>query len=160
MVVEESKTYRQESLVHATRARWGRSIVQSMDEACRAVKEIVQAIRANGFEDKDVFAVRLALEEAIVNAIKHGNKQDPEKQVIVKYRLHAGNPHPHSQVIEMVVEDQGDGFDPSKVPDPTAPEYLERPNGRGLMLMRTYMTSVEFNRRGNRVTMRRDCSSS
>ena len=84
----------------------------------------------------------MALEEAIVNAIKHGNQEDPEKKVhvVVNSTL---------QEFYLQVTDEGDGFDPDAVPDPTLDENLELGSGRGLMLMRHYMDHVVYNDRGN-----------
>jgi len=98
--------------------------------------------------DKDVFCIRLALEEALVNAIKHGNQMDINKKVLIKFTLDADQ-------FEIVITDEGSGFDPNDVPDPTDIENLERPCGRGLMLMRHYMTEVEYNSVGNSVHMKK-----
>ena len=84
--------------------------------------------------EHDVFSIRLALEEALVNAIKHGNQMDRAKSaIVISYRA-------SSDRFDVHITDEGSGFDPSDVPDPTAIENLERPCGRGLMLMRHYMT--------------------
>jgi len=107
---------------------------------------VVDAMQARGYSDPEVFGVRLALEEALVNAVKHGNRNDPTKCVWASW--HVG---PRRVIVD--IEDEGDGFDPRAVPDPCALENLERSCGRGLLLMRTYMSRVRFNRRGNRVTM-------
>jgi serine/threonine-protein kinase RsbW len=88
------------------------------------------------------------VEEALVNAIKHGNGLNPSKKVRIAY-------HVRAEHFEIVVADEGPGFDPDEVPDPTAPENLERCCGRGLMLMRHYMSEVAFNRRGNSVRLRK-----
>lgn len=98
--------------------------------------------------ERDIFCVCLALEEALVNAIKHGNQMDPAKQLVVAYRV-------ESESIEIKIQDEGNGFDPGDVPDPTAAENLERPCGRGLLLMRHYMNEVEYNARGNVVHMKK-----
>jgi serine/threonine-protein kinase RsbW len=90
--------------------------------------------------------VRLALEEAVVNGLRHGNQGDPSKCVRVLYRV-----APEAVLAE--VQDEGAGFDPARVPDPTLPENVDRPGGRGLVLMRHFMTWVEFSARGNRVTL-------
>jgi len=108
----------------------------------RLLAEMAQA----GFCEHDQFGVRLAIEEAIVNAIKHGNGEDPAKAVRVSYCV-------NSRELITEVEDQGPGFNPSAVPNPLAPENLERPGGRGVFLMRHYMTFVQFNERGNRVLL-------
>ena len=107
---------------------------------------VAEAMTRLGYPKKDVFGVQLALEEALVNAVKHGNQGDPGKQVRVRYRVTA------EQVL-VEVEDEGTGFDPTAVADPTSPEGLDRPSGRGLLLMRHYLSSVVFNERGNAVTL-------
>ena len=83
---------------------------------------------------------------ALANAIKHGNQMDPTKTVRIMFR--AGY-----QKVRIEIEDQGGGFQPGDVPDPTADENLERPCGRGIMLMRAFMTSIEYNDSGNRVVL-------
>ncbi len=96
----------------------------------------------------DIFSIRLALEEALINAIKHGNQLDRSKKVNISYRLLDNR-------FEVHISDEGAGFDPSDVPDPTAIENLERPCGRGVMLMRYYMDEVNYSPRGNSVVMSR-----
>ncbi len=120
--------------------------VRTLEDASRIIDDVVAAMNRSGFSSKDLFGVRLAMEEAIVNAIKHGNRSDKNKHVRVRYQV-----HPDRVVVE--IEDQGSGFRPDQVPDPTAPENLEKPSGRGLLLMKTYTTWVRFNQRGNCVTM-------
>lgn len=113
----------------------------------RAVQErIVGMMEEHGFAPRDVFGVRLALEEALVNAIKHGNKMDPTKNVRVRWRL-------DNEYIRVSVEDEGPGFDVSQVPDPTDDENIDKPGGRGIMLMRAFMSVVEYNETGNRLTI-------
>jgi len=116
-------------------------------EARRFQDEIEQQLlRSNHVSPQEVFSIKLALEEALINAIKHGNQMDRSKKVQVLYRVAAG-------FFEVRVTDEGSGFDPNDVPDPTAVENLERPCGRGLMLMRHYMSEVVYNRTGNCVAM-------
>lgn len=121
-------------------------------EAAQVQQQIVDAIEQQGYKREAVFAVRLALDEALVNAVKHGNQNDPTKTVYIEFVIDQDH-----MVIQ--IEDQGEGFIPEELPDPTAEENLSRPNGRGVMLMRAYMTDVRFNARGNRVilTKTRDC---
>ena len=90
--------------------------------------------------------MRLALEEALVNAIKHGNGLDPNKEVSVLCQI-------SQDKVRVVIEDQGAGFRPQDVPDPTEDENLEKPGGRGIMLMRAFLSVVEYNERGNRVIL-------
>lgn len=113
----------------------------------QAVQErIVNLLETLAYPPRDVFGVRLALEEAIVNAIKHGNGMDPEKNVRIECSI-------SKDQVKIEIEDEGEGFVPSEVPDPTDFENLEKPCGRGLMLMRSFMTRIDFNASGNRVTL-------
>ena len=103
-------------------------------------------MESRGYSPRDVFGVRLALEEALVNAIKHGNKMDPDKVVNVKWEI-------DEEHVRVVIEDQGEGFLVQDVPDPTDEENLDKPGGRGIMLMRSFMSVVEYNESGNRLTL-------
>ena len=122
------------------------TIPSDLAEARRFQDDIEQQLLARPLSERDVFCVRLALEEALINAIKHGNQMDRTKTVRVFYRVLPDR-------FEVHVTDEGAGFDPADVPDPTAVENLERPCGRGLMLMRHYMSEVAFSGRGNCVVM-------
>jgi serine/threonine-protein kinase RsbW len=112
-----------------------------------------ERMRVLGYPCKDLFAVKLAVQEAAVNAFRHGNLGDPSKSINVRYLVTAAE-------VLVEVEDQGPGFDPRQVPDPLADDHLERQGGRGLFLMRAYMSWVSFNREGNRVTLARQRSDS
>jgi serine/threonine-protein kinase RsbW len=115
-------------------------------EARRIQDKIVEGLQAHHYNEKDVFAVKLALEEAVVNAIKHGNQMDRSKKVRIAYKITPDQ-------CDILIADEGPGFDPAEVPDPTNPENLERHSGRGVMLMRHYMNEVHFSPRGNSVRM-------
>jgi serine/threonine-protein kinase RsbW len=117
-----------------------------LEEVSRCEDVLLADLDAMGFGGADRFAIKLALEEALANAIKHGNACDQAKHVTVDYDV---NP----QQVRISVCDEGCGFDPADVPDPTLDENLEKPHGRGVMLMRTYMSDVSFNKSGNCVTM-------
>ena len=95
---------------------------------------------------EELFGVHLAVEEALVNAIRHGNKEDVSKQVRVLCRV-------STERLLIEIEDEGTGFVPEEVPDCTEDENLEVPSGRGIMLMRNFMTRVEYNDQGNRVLL-------
>jgi serine/threonine-protein kinase RsbW len=125
---------------------WLRRTIHRAEDIVPAIEDLLRGLPSAGFSDKEIFAIRLALEEALVNAIKHGHKYDPNKEVQLRYHL-----TPECLLAE--IEDQGPGFKPEEVPDPCAPENLERSSGRGLVLMRSYMTWVRFNDSGNCVTM-------
>lgn len=122
------------------------SFPSDLGEARRVQAEIEAALQRVEFSEHDIFAIKLALEEALVNAIKHGNQMDRGKRVHVWYRVRTDR-------FEVRIADEGPGFDPEEVPDPTAPENLERPCGRGLLLMRHYMTEVDYADGGRAVQM-------
>jgi len=109
-------------------------------------KQILSELKANDFSQDDIFSVHIALHEAFLNAFKHGNKMDAGKQVKIDYML-------DSDRIEISMADEGSGFDPDSVPDPRVGENLYKTEGRGLLLMCSYMDVVKFNERGNCVHM-------
>lgn len=117
-------------------------------EAIQALEQrVLQAVADAGYSEAARFAVRLALEEAIVNAFRHGHRGlEKDTPIDVSWRLEGGR-------TTITVRDRGPGFKPEAVPDPTLDENLECPTGRGLMLMRAYMTEVRHNDAGNEVTM-------
>lgn len=112
--------------------------------------DIMAAIKRCGYDADTIFAIKLAFEEAITNAVKHGNCDDPDKQVVLRYYV-------DPQRVVIMVRDEGGGFRPTTVPDPTTDENLERPNGRGIMLMQSYMTKVRFSDSGNEVWLLKEC---
>lgn len=121
-------------------------ITNDLKAAKIAEDQVLSLIQQSGYSEESVFAVKLALEEALTNAIKHGNAGDPAKTVTIEYSIAADR-------VVIVVSDQGKGFIPDTVPDPTADENLECPSGRGIMLMRAYMDEVEYSPAGNTVRM-------
>jgi serine/threonine-protein kinase RsbW len=88
-----------------------------------------------GFDEEAVHYMSVAVRESVVNAIKHGNRQDEAKRVHLQFTLHDG-------ALEVQVRDQGAGFDPAAVPDPLAPENLLKAYGRGIFFMRQFMDEV------------------
>jgi serine/threonine-protein kinase RsbW len=125
---------------------WARVSLRHDEEVVPLLERVTAAMSLLGYPPRDVIGLRLALEEAVVNGLKHGNGRDPAKQVVVRYSV-------GFEEVLVEVEDEGPGFDPAQVPDPTAPENLEKPGGRGLLLMRHFATWVRFHGRGNRVTL-------
>lgn len=110
-------------------------------EMLEAVDLLVgQLAAAAGFEPGSAQDVQLAAHEAVINAIVHGNRLDEARRVVVVLSIDAGS-------IEIRVRDEGEGFDPTRVPDPCAPENLCRTSGRGLFLMRRLMDEVAIRRR-------------
>jgi len=112
------------------------------------VDRVVTFAERCGCIGNDLIAVRLGVHEAMVNAIRHGNGGDPDKTVRIACQV-------QSDELCFEIEDEGPGFKTRTVADPTAPDNLGKPGGRGLMMMNHYMSSVEYNDRGNRVVMRR-----
>lgn len=115
-------------------------------EGRRVQDEMEEALQACGFGERDIFYIRLALEESLVNASKHGNQWDRTKHVSGKYDV-------NGERFVVTIVDEGPGFDPADVPDPTSEYGIERHCGRGVFLIRHYMTSVEYQGKGNAVTM-------
>lgn len=123
-----------------------RMTLRTLGEVPKVQEALVQQAEAAGFSREAVFAIRLALDEALSNGVRHGNKNDPTKAVTVECLVTDAH-------FRCTVCDEGYGFKPDDLPDPTDPANLERPHGRGVMLMRAYMTDVSFNDRGNCVTL-------
>ncbi len=121
-------------------------IPSDLRSAKAATRAILAGAAANGYDEDERFAIKLALEEAMTNAVKHGNRNDPDRHITIRYAV-----GPRRMVIN--VADEGRGFDPSSVPDPTLPERLWLPNGRGIMLMKAYMDEVTYNQKGNEVCL-------
>lgn len=122
------------------------TIASELEEARGIEQQMLDALEACGYDETEVFAVKLSLEEALVNAVRHGNGNDPTKTISASWQV-------TEKEATFTVEDEGPGFNPDAVPDPTLDENLERPCGRGVMLMRAYMDEVAFNKKGNRVSM-------
>ena len=129
------------------------NISSELTSAQKVEQRLVAELRRHSYPDECLFAVRLALEEALSNAIKHGNRFDPDKTVTVSFAV-------EPEKVQLIITDQGQGFDPGAVPDPTTDEHLEDPSGRGITLMRAYMDEVVYNSRGNEVRMLKRISSS
>lgn len=106
-------------------------------------KRIEEALHACGFSERDIFAIKLAVEEALVNAVHHGNRADPDKRVHVSFTA-------TPERFDIRITDEGEGFTPE---DDFEVPGLYRPAGRGILLMRGFMDEVQFHGAGNVVTM-------
>ena len=128
-------------------------IPSRLAEVSKVQAAILDEVTDKGFSKEARFAIQLALDEAVTNAIRHGNKLDESKDVIVNYTV-------DDKQATITVCDQGDGFEIVNIPDPTLDENLTCPSGRGVMLIQAYMTSVSYNEKGNCVTLvkTRDCA--
>jgi serine/threonine-protein kinase RsbW len=104
-----------------------------------------------GLDDDNRHWIDVAVREAVANAIKHGNREDPAKQVVVDLAM-------EGDTMVIRVEDEGIGFDPSHLDDPLAPENLLKPNGRGIFYMKSFMDDIQYGIRpggGTLVTLRK-----
>ena len=110
------------------------SRVESVEEAAVAVAGILQR---SGVGEDIAFGVDMAIREAVTNAVLHGNKQDEAKFIHVKVKSSPG-------CLEINVEDQGVGFNPADVPNPTETENILKSSGRGIFFMRNFMDDVEW----------------
>ncbi len=129
--------------------RCDRVITSDPAAARRVLDEMLAQLEAQHWQQREIFAVHLATEEALVNAIRHGNGFDAGKRVHFVCLLGGDRIH-------IEITDEGRGFDPSSLPDPTCDDHVHAPRGRGVMLMRAFMSRVEFNSRGNGVTMEKE----
>lgn len=123
-------------------------VLRNSNADVEAVKSrIAERLAEFKYDSSEQWAIRLALEEGLTNAFRHGNKNDPTKAVRFRCTI-----SPREASFE--IEDDGPGFDPDTVPDPTCDENIEIPSGRGIMLIKAYMTEVAYIKPGNRLTMR------
>jgi serine/threonine-protein kinase RsbW len=133
-----------------TEAEWRltfiKQIESSKDAAHELIDQMLVAMSDAGWEGREYFHVQMALEEAMVNAVTHGNKEAPDKVVEVEFKLRA-------DLVFIRITDQGEGFRPEDLPDPRDEEHLECTNGRGVMLIRAMMDEVSYNGVGNEVVM-------
>jgi serine/threonine-protein kinase RsbW len=109
-------------------------------------EDLLEQLGLHGWSPADSFAIHLAAEEALVNAIVHGNQLDPAKRVHVACEVSPDR-------VWMEISDEGEGFDPGMIPDCTLEDRLDVPSGRGVMLMRSFMTRIEYNAKGNSVVL-------
>ncbi len=128
------------------------TLVEIRFNSTLAILDLIQPITDKvcdqlGFDEDTRYWIWLATQEALNNAIKHGNKMDGAKKVDFAIQL-------ENNEFRIVIKDEGDGFDLSKVPDPTNPENLLKTSGRGIFYMKSFMDHVEYNTdQGTRVTM-------
>lgn len=123
-------------------------LARDRDRIAALIEGILDQAEACGYGSSAIFAIRLAIEEAITNAFEHGHEGlSADLTIRVEHRV-------TPDAIEIAIEDQGPGFAPQQLPDPTLLENLSKPSGRGVMLIKAYMSDVVFNAKGNRVKMR------
>jgi serine/threonine-protein kinase RsbW len=109
---------------------------------------ILGTMESFDYVEEDLFAVRIAIEEAIANAVLHGHQGDQERLIDIEWTI-------TEKEVSMVVCDSGRGYDESSVPDPTADENLTLPSGRGLAMINAFMSDVSISDGGRRIEMAR-----
>ena len=120
--------------------------MKSMIENLSSVQTSILDHAVNhGFDDDSQFCIRLALDEAIINAIIHGNRNDGQKEIYITARF-------NESAVCITVRDEGEGFDQAKLFDPREEPYLHQPHGRGIFLIREFTKEVQFNQKGNEIT--------
>jgi serine/threonine-protein kinase RsbW len=113
------------------------SHIEAVADAAAAVADFVHNC---GVGEEAAFGIDIAAREAVTNAIVHGNKEDEAKTVELTLNC-------LEHELEIEVKDQGEGFDPTSVPDPTDPANILKTSGRGIFLMRTFMDDVQWSMR-------------
>lgn len=122
------------------------SIPSDLSKIKQISTKILRCLNERKVSESFLFDIKLACEEAVINAIKYGNKSSPNKSVSVDCQI-------GQQSVVIAVSDEGPGFNHVDLPDPTTDENLLKTGGRGLFLIRKIMDKVEFNSQGNRITM-------
>jgi serine/threonine-protein kinase RsbW len=120
------------------------STFEALDEVVDTLMLLAREMKCNA---ADLDEIELAMREALANAIIHGNRQDPNKRVAVRAYCQP------DRGLLMVIDDEGSGFNPAQVPNPTGAECLLETHGRGLFMMRRLMDRVRISRKGRRITL-------
>lgn len=121
--------------------------IPSLAENIRMIESFIDNAKERFHLDDDIYGnIMIAVTEAVNNAIKHGNSSDKHKNVFLALSL-------HESTIKFVVKDEGPGFDYAHLPDPTSPENLEKPGGRGIFLMKHLSDEVQFKDAGRIVEL-------
>ncbi|HLH06373.1 MAG TPA: ATP-binding protein [Terriglobales bacterium] len=110
------------------------STLESVNEAEQKASELASA---SGFDEEEALRIEMAVREAAVNAVYHGNGYDPNKKMTLAFER-------TEDALVITVSDEGHGLDPETLPDPLAPENLLKPSGRGIFLIRSFMDEVRF----------------
>ena len=111
-------------------------------------KKLINKLRKNGIDEEIIFDIHVGFEEALRNAMIHGNKFSPDKTVKIEVDVNPG-------VVVISVEDEGEGFNPDSLPDPTLDENLLKESGRGVYLIKHLMDEVYYEKGGRKVIMKK-----
>ena len=121
--------------MNATRVSYTlESSLESVNKAEQAARDL--AVKT-GLDEEEIDRLAMAVREATVNAVLHGNQYDPKKRVTVAFEV-------TPEILTVAVRDEGKGLDPASIPDPLAPENLLKQSGRGIFLIRAFMDEVRF----------------
>jgi serine/threonine-protein kinase RsbW len=121
--------------------------IPSIIDNIRMIESFIDNAKERFHLDEDLYGnIMIAVTEAVNNAIKHGNGGNSSKNVLLSLTL-------NENLLKFVVKDEGSGFDHNDLPDPTAPENLEKPGGRGIFLMKHLSDEVEFRENGKTVEL-------
>ena len=121
--------------------------IPSLSDNIRIVESFIDNARDRFNLNDDIYGnIMIAVTESVNNAIRHGNKNDKGKNVSLSLQL-------NDDVIRFIIEDQGQGFDYLNLPDPTSPENIDKPGGRGIFLMRHLSDEVNFKDNGRVVEL-------
>ena len=121
--------------------------IPSLSENIRMIESFIDNAREHFNLDDDIYGnIMIAITEAVNNAIRHGNRSDSSKNVALSLSI-------EDRVIKFRIEDEGSGFDYDNLPDPTSPENIEKPGGRGIFLMKHLSDEVEFKEGGKIVEL-------
>ncbi|HYK19530.1 MAG TPA: ATP-binding protein [Pyrinomonadaceae bacterium] len=113
------------------------SLPSRIDTVATAAAAVAEFVGRSGMSEEAAFGIDMAVREAVTNAVLHGNRQDEEKTVDLTLKS-------SPDALEISVHDQGPGFNPEEVPDPTAQENILKTSGRGIFFMRTFMDEVNW----------------
>lgn len=127
----------EEQLAGQQSSRITYTLESSLDSVNKVEETAEQMAKKAGVDEDELFKITMAVREAAVNAVLHGNSYDPEKRITASFE-NTGD----SLIIR--IADQGKGIDPADLPDPLAPENLLRGSGRGIFLIRSFMDEVHF----------------
>jgi len=116
------------------------SMIERIDQVQLAADDVS---REAGLSGDEVYWMGMAVREAVINAIVHGNRNDPAKLVFIDFTIHSA---PDSNELLVSIRDQGAGFDPAELPDPLAPENLLKPSGRGIFMMSQFTDALSLRR--------------
>lgn len=121
--------------------------IPSITENIRMIESFIDNAKERFHLDDDIYGnIMIAVTEAVNNAIKHGNASDSTKNVFLSLSL-------HENLLKFIIKDEGKGFDYHSLPDPTSPENLEKPGGRGIFLMKNLSDDVAFKENGRIVEL-------